>query len=59
MKSPSQTVLGENGTSIYFPPERPDAEMVDMHSKLDFNLKYNHWFKLITSFHKPAALRRD
>ena len=60
----ANSILGDNvknahGISIYFPLERPDAETMEMYSKLDFTLKYNYWFKLITSFHKPKALKRD
>ncbi|NQE53077.1 hypothetical protein C5S29_05750 [ANME-1 cluster archaeon GoMg3.2] len=60
----ANSILGDkvenaHGISIYFPLERPDAETMEMYSKLDFTLKYNYWFKLITSFHKPKALKRD
>ncbi len=46
------------GVSIYFPLKKPDSETIEMYSKLDFNLKYRNWLKLIENFHKPKILKR-
>ncbi len=52
-------VKNAHGISIYFPLKKPDLKMIKMYSKLDFNLKYENWLKLIIAFHKPKRLKRD
>lgn len=52
-------VKNAHGVSIFFPLKKPDAEVIDMYSKLDISLKYKNWLKLVNSFHKTKALKRD
>lgn len=52
-------VKNAHGVSIFFPLKKPDAEVIDMYSKLDISLKYKNWLKLVNSFHKAKALKRD